>query len=137
MYRYQFRPLFGDVDAMEIVYYGNYLRFFEKGRAELMRSTGKPYSDLAQEGLHLPVTEANLRYRRGAGYDELIVVETTVAWIKAASLRFDYRIVRENDLDQAVELVTGFTTHACVDLNGKVQRLPPWVRESLSEHLAA
>lgn len=136
MHRYQFRPLFGDVDAMEIVYYGNYLRFFEKGRAELMRSTSKPYTALAQEGLHLPVTEANLRYRRGAGYDELLVVETTVAWIKAASLRFDYRIVRGNDPSQAVELVTGFTTHACVDLNGKVRRLPPWVRESLSEHLA-
>lgn len=85
MHRSQVRPLFGDVDAMNVVYYGNYLRFFELGRAELMRSTGRAYSDLAQEGMHLAVTETGVRYHRSALYDQLLTVEASVAWIKKAS----------------------------------------------------
>ena len=91
MHRCHVRPLFGDADPMNVVYYGNYLRYFELGRAELMRSTGRPYSDLADEGLHLPVTEAGLRYHRPALYDQLLTVEASLAWMKRASLRFNYR----------------------------------------------
>jgi acyl-CoA thioester hydrolase len=135
MHRLELRPLFGDVDVMNIVYYGNYLKFFEQGRAELMRDAGRPYAELADNGLHLPVTEAYLRYRKGARYDELIEVQTTVAWIKKASLRFDYKIVSNSNPSGGIELVTGYTTHACVDLDGKVKPLPAWVVEGLRQHL--
>lgn len=97
MHRSQVRPLFGDVDAMNVVYYGNYLRFFELGRAELMRSTGRAYSDLAQEGMHLAVTETGVRYHRSALYDQLLTVEASVAWIKKASLRFNYKVLGPED----------------------------------------
>ncbi|MBU1155996.1 MAG: acyl-CoA thioesterase [Proteobacteria bacterium] len=134
MHRSQVRPLFGDTDPMNVVYYGNYLRFFELGRAELMRSTGRPYSELADEGLHLPVTEAGLRYHRPALYDQLLTVEASVAWIKRASLRFNYRILGPGELALPL-LVTGFTVHGCVDGSGRIKPLPAWVAPLLKQHL--
>ncbi|MBU4564546.1 MAG: acyl-CoA thioesterase [Proteobacteria bacterium] len=134
MHRSQVRPLFGDADPMNVVYYGNYLRFFELGRAELMRSTGRPYSDLADEGLHLPVTEAGLRYHRPALYDQLLTVEASVAWIKRASLRFNYKIFGPGEQELSL-LVTGFTVHGCVDVSGRIKPLPAWVAPLLKQHL--
>lgn len=133
-HRCEVRPLFGDVDAMNVVYYGNYLRFFEKGRAELMRSTGKSYAELADEGMHLPVTEAGVRYKRPAFYDDELIIETTLAWLKKASLRFEYRILKGGEGAEA-ELVTGFTAHACVDKSGKVTPIPEWVGRALAKYL--
>lgn len=135
MHRSQVRPLFGDADPMNVVYYGNYLRFFELGRAELMRSTGRPYSELADEGLHLPVTEAGLRYHRPALYDQLLTVEASVAWIKRASLRFNYKVMGPGTEEDLPLLVTGYTVHGCVDASGKVKPLPPWVAPLLQTHL--
>lgn len=135
MHRAQVRPLFGDADPMNVVYYGNYLRFFELGRAELMRSTGRPYSELAEEGLHLPVTEAALRYHRPALYDQLLTVEASVAWIKKASLRFNYQILGPSEARELPLLVTGFTVHACVDGSGRIKPLPAWVAPLLEPHL--
>lgn len=135
MHRTELRPLFGDVDAMNVVYYGNYLRFFERGRAELMRAAGRPYSELAALGLHLAVTEASLRYRYPARYDELITVEACVAWVKKASCRFDYRVLGPDGDGGERELVTGFTVHGCVNGQGKVVALPPEAVEALKMHL--
>ena len=61
------RVIFGDTDAAGIVYYGNYLRWFEVGRAELMRRKGFSYLDTMERGVLLPVIEAGARYhaRRG------------------------------------------------------------------------
>jgi acyl-CoA thioester hydrolase len=135
MHRVELRPLFGDVDAMNVVYYGNYLRFFERGRAELMRAAGQPYSKMAAVGLHMPVIEAGLRYRYPARYDELITVEARVAWVKKASCRFDYRILGPDGDGGERELVTGFTAHGCVNGQGKVVALPSEAIEALKMHL--
>ncbi|MFH1059782.1 MAG: thioesterase family protein [Pseudomonadota bacterium] len=135
MHRTELRPLMADVDAMNVVYYGRYLRFFEAGRCELMRASGRPYAELEAAGMHLPVTEAGLRYRRPARYDDLIAVETSLAWLKRASLRFDYRIVLVDPAGPETELVTGFTEHGCITHQGKVVAMPAWAREALSRHL--
>ncbi len=118
------RVLYGDTDQMGIVYYANYLRYFEAGRGELLRAHGHHYRDVERAGFRLPVVEASLRYRKPAGYDDVLVVETSVVEAKGASVRFSYRVRRGDE-----ELVTGETRHACVDVNGRPTRLPP--------HLAA
>lgn len=133
-HRVEIRPLFGDVDAMNVVYYGNYLRFFELGRAELMRSGGGTYAALEAKGLHLPVSETGIKYLRPAHYDELLVVETEVAWLKKASLQFNYKVLRPNGHDDDL-IAKGFTAHGCVDDNGKIVRLPQWVTEIARSHL--
>ncbi|MBI5521127.1 MAG: acyl-CoA thioesterase [Desulfarculus sp.] len=135
MHRVEIRPLFADVDAMNVVYYGQYLRFFELGRAELMRASGRAYREMAEQGLHLPVTEAQVRYRRPIFYDDLIVIETGLAWLKRASLRFEYRLLRAADGGQEEEMASGHTVHGCVNLQGKVAPLPAWVAQCLTPHL--
>lgn len=122
------RVIYGDTDQMGVVYYANYLRWFEAGRNELIRAAGLRYRDFEERfGLRLPVTEASVSYRLPARYDDLLAVETSVAEIRRASARFEYRILRGADL-----LATGHTVHACVDLEGRVTRLPRELLDRLS-----
>ena len=68
------RVAFADTDAMGVVWHGNYLRWFEMARTELMRPTELPYPALVGRGIHLPVIEALVRYRKPARYDDLLIV---------------------------------------------------------------
>lgn len=102
------------------VYYANYLRYLEAGRNEFIRAKGIPYAQIERDfEIILPVAEVDVQYRASARYDDLIRVETRLGEMKRASLRFDYRILRGDEL-----LVTGKTLHACVDRAGRIRRLP-------------
>src|SRR5512139_2928815 len=121
MVRIEIRVIYGDTDQMGVVYYANYLRFFEAGRNELIRARGLTYREVEERfRLMLPVVEAQVAYKAPARYDDLVAVETSVAEVKRASARFAYRVLRGDDV-----LATGHTVHACVDLDGRVKRLPP------------
>src|SRR5512135_1298260 len=105
---------------MGVVYYANYLRFFEAGRNEYIRAHGLRYRDFEERlGLRLPVAEASVSYRSPARYADVEVVETSIAELRRASARFEYRILRGDEL-----LAAGHTVHACVDLDGRIRRLP-------------
>ena len=132
-HRLHLRPIYADLDAMDIVYYANYLRFFEQGRTELMRSTGFAYSQVEASGHSFPVTEAQVRYRNPARYDQLLYLDTWLAWIKKASLRFEYTLYRPEE-SGLTTLVTGFTVHGCVSHQGKVKPLPGWIKEALGQY---
>ena len=77
---------------MGVVYYANYLAYLESGRTGLLRDEGIPYSDMEARGLLLPVTECHCRYQGAARYDEEITVETTLAYVKKASIKINYRV---------------------------------------------
>ncbi len=120
MVRCEIRVIYGDTDQMGVVYYANYLRWFEAGRTEFLRAKGLSYSDFeAREKLILPVAEAGVSYLRPARYDDLVTIETSLASARRASARFEYTVRRGGDL-----LATGFTVHACVDGTGRIRRLP-------------
>lgn len=124
------RVIYGDSDQMGVVYYANYLRYFEAARNEFIRAKGLRYRDFEERyGLVLPVAEAHVNYRSPARYDDLLTVEATLAEARRASARFEYRIVRED----GELLATGHTVHACVDRDGKVQRMPAALVEALVE----
>ena len=135
-HRLSLRPIYADLDAMDVVYYANYFRFFEQGRTELMRGTGFPYALAEKQGLHFPVSEAGARYRDSARYDELLYLDTWVGWLRKVSLRFEYRLVRPQE-DKEVELVSGFTVHGCISHSGKIVPLPEWARQALTPFVAA
>jgi acyl-CoA thioester hydrolase len=120
MVRCELRVIYGDTDQMGVVYYANYLRWFEAGRTEFLRAKGLSYAEFeAREKLVLPVAEAGVSYLSPARYDDLVVVETSLALARRASARFTYEVRRGADL-----LATGFTVHACVDSTGRIRRLP-------------
>lgn len=121
MHRFALRVRYGDTDQMGWVYYGNYLRWFEIGRAEMMRSLGRSYRDVEEsDGVLLPVLDARCRYFHGARYDELVTIETGVLDVGRATLRFGYRILGEDGTRCAL----GYTQHCVVDRDAKPMRPP-------------
>jgi acyl-CoA thioester hydrolase len=127
-----YRVIYGDTDQMAVVYYANYLRWFEMGRTELLRQIGLPYSSIEEKGLFFPVTEVSCRYFKPARFDDEIIIETALTTLRRATLDFSYRISRKND---GLLLVEGWTRHACVDKKGEVTRIPPAMRTSLTAAL--
>ncbi len=124
----QVRVIYGDTDQMGIAYYANYLRWFEIGRNEFIRAKGLRYRDFEERfSLRLPVVEAQVSYRAPARYDDVLSVETRIADVKRASARFLYRLARDGE-----EIATGNTLHACVDLAGRIQRMPQELLARLS-----
>jgi acyl-CoA thioester hydrolase len=115
------RVIYGDTDQMGVVYYANYLRFFELGRLEYFRLRGGRVSDLEAAGFALPVTEVEAQYRASARYEDVVVVRARVTELRRASLRFEYEVSRERD---GALLCTGATVHACITRAGRPVRLP-------------
>jgi len=124
--RHEIRVIFGDTDQMGVVYYANYLRYFESARAAYWRGLGKSYKDLEAWNVALPVVEAHCNYKRPAYYEDLLEVETWVSELRGASLRFAYRIFRGETL-----LAEGNTRHAVTGSDGRPRALPPALRDAI------
>lgn len=92
----QYRVIYGDTDQMGVVYYGNYGRFYEMGRSEMIREMGFPYAELERKGVVMPVYSVEARYRQVITYDELITIETTVKEMPTARMNFHHRIFKED-----------------------------------------
>ena len=123
---HQLRVIFGDTDQMGVVYYANYLRYFESARADYWRQLGKSYKDLVAWDVALPVVEASCNYKRSAFYEDLLEIELWVSEMRAASLRFVYKVRRDGTL-----LAEGMTRHAVVGSDGKPKRLPPQLVDAI------
>ncbi len=143
MHRFELRVRYGDTDQMGWVYYGNYLRWFEIGRAEMMRSMGRTYRSLEEdENVLMPVLEARCRYFRGARYDEKVAIETGLLAQSRATIVFGYRVLGEDGMRCAI----GHTEHCCTNREAKLVRPPelllrmlaqaPRVDEALAAELA-
>ena len=124
--KHEIRVIFGDTDQMGVVYYANYLRYFESARAAYWRDLGKSYKDLVDWGVALPVVEAHCNYKRPAFYEDLLVVDTRVSELRGASLRFAYRVLRGDEL-----LAEGYTRHAVIGTDGRPKALPDALRSAI------
>lgn len=124
--KHELRVIFGDTDQMGVVYYGNYMRYFESARADYWRQLGKSYKDLVAWDVALPVIEAHCNYKKSAFYEDLLHIETWVSELRPASLRFSYKVWRESTL-----LADGHTRHAVVGSNGRPKAIPPQLRDAI------
>jgi acyl-CoA thioester hydrolase len=124
MFQARQRVIYGDTDQMGVVYYANYLRFFEAARNELFRAHGGTYRAFEEAGLMLPVVEVAVSYRAPARYDDVLLIETEISAASRVRLTFRYEVRRE---DEARVLCSGHTVHACVTKAGKPARLPEHV----------
>jgi acyl-CoA thioester hydrolase len=122
----EIRVRYAETDQMNVVYYANYLVWFEIGRVELLRSLGLAYSEMEIEHkLVLPVVEATCRYRAPARYDDEILIETRPAMLRGSVLKFAYRILRKNaDGADPRLLAEGETVHVVCDEKFNRQPLP-------------
>ena len=123
---HEIRVILGDTDQMGVVYYANYLRFFESARAAYWRDLGRSYKDLEAWGVAMPVIEAHCDYKRPAHYEDLLVVDIEVSQLRGASVRFSYRVLRGDTL-----IAQGYTRHAVIGTDGRPRALPEEMRAAI------
>jgi len=121
--KFSVRVIFGDTDQMGVVYYANYLRYFEGARADYWRALGRSYKDLEGWGVALPVVEAHCAYKKPARYEDLLEIDTELSEVRIASVRFVYSIYRGTEL-----LAEGWTRHAIVGTDGRARAMPDAMR---------
>ena len=91
----QYRVTYADTDMMGVVYDGNYARFLEIGRTEMIRDMGMSYLEMEENGTAMPVFSFESKYRNVIRYDELITIETTVRDLPLVRMEFHHRIFNE------------------------------------------
>ncbi|MDQ6675596.1 MAG: acyl-CoA thioesterase [Chloroflexota bacterium] len=124
------RVRYADTDAMGVVYYANYLAFFETGRVEAMRQIGADYAGVVSRGVHLAVVEASVRYRRPAYFDDVLLVAAHAEDLRRVRFTFRYHVVRETDQEL---IATGQSVHACVNATSlRPVQIPAWLRHELN-----
>ncbi|GAB5465981.1 MAG: thioesterase family protein [Candidatus Kapaibacteriales bacterium] len=112
------------------MYNGNYLRLFEIGRTELMRSFGMPYSDVEAKGYQLPLLEANIQFYSPARYDDIIVIESKYTKnLDTAKHSFEYELTCNS-----TKIASGRTSHIFVKSESfKPCRTPKFFREKFAK----
>ena len=120
------RVRYSETDQMGTYYNSRVLEWFECGRTEACRATGKPYTEWEQSGVMLPLTEAHVHYQGKARYDDRLKISTTVTMAGRARMRFDVAI---ENADTGEPICRGHTIHAVTDPTGKPIRPPAWMRQ--------
>jgi len=116
------RVRYSETDKMGIVYYANYLIWFEIGRTEFCRARGFAYRDMEEnDDAFLVVAETYCRYKAPAYYDDELVIRTHITELRRRSLRFGYEIVRAAD---GLIIAEGETGHVVTDSTGRVRSFP-------------
>ncbi len=129
----QLRVRYAETDAAGVVYYANYLTYFEVARVELLRELGLPITEVEARGVLLPVVEAHLKYIRPAHLDDLLEIALGIRSVGPASFVCDYEITRDGLL-----LIAGWTRLAvCERDSGSAAPMPPWLRELFERAPAA
>jgi acyl-CoA thioester hydrolase len=114
------RIYYEDTDCGGVVYYANYLKYFERARTRYLEARGLSVAGLMNEGTVFVVVHAEVDYRSPARYGDILVIDTVVAEKSAASFTFQH-IVKEKVSGRVV--VEGSARLAATDANGKVKRL--------------
>lgn len=118
------RVRYQETDAQGRVHHANYLTYFEQGRVEMLRAAGYDYQRMEkEEDLLLVVAEVNCQYFQPANNDDLLRLRTRTHSAKGARVVHDYELFRDDLL-----LAQCRTVLACVDRQGRVRRLPNWLR---------
>ena len=120
------RVRYAETDKMGVVYYANYLVWFEVARTDLLRSLGWSYREMELAGISLPVIEAHCDYVKPARYDDEIEIQTEGRMLSPVRMEFQYQVFKKAD---QILAATGKTVHAALDTTGRPCRLPQRVRE--------
>ena len=124
-----YRVPYADTDQMSVVYYANYLEYFERSRTEMLRDAGLPYSELEKQGYFLPVAEATCKYRASATYDNLLTFRSYFVEARGVRLTIATEVWNEDKL-----LVEGSVVLACVGANKRPVRVPQFMIDACKSY---
>lgn len=121
-YRCTNRILYADTDRSGVVYHANYLRYFEYGRASLMRDAAYPYKEIEDSGFVYPIIELGMQFFEPLHYDDPMQIHTRPAELERVKLRFDYVITHA---ESGAIVCKGFTKHCALNASGKPVAVDP------------
>lgn len=121
-HREPFRVLYADTDKAGAVYHANYLKYFEIGRAGLIRASGRTYKEIEALGLFHPIVDLAVQFESYAEYDDLLSVYARPREIAPVKFGYDYLV--RNDKSECL-LARGHTIHCCIDAARKVLPIDP------------
>ena len=119
MFSIEVRVRYKECDPMGFVHHSNYLTYMEMGRTEMLRASGGRYRVMEEAGQFVVVVRSDVRYRKPARYDDVLVITTEVAKITAAKIVHHYTIRRDETI-----MVEADITLAVIDRDGRLQRVP-------------
>ena len=122
------RVNYSETDQMGFVYHANYLVWLDMARTEHLRSTGVTYKDMEERGVFLAVTEARIRYRQAARYDDLVRIRCWVRDLASRRVVFGYAVERAGTGEL---LATAETALIALDRQRALSRVPADVTERL------
>ncbi len=125
---------FSETDAMGIVHHATYVIWCEAGRVAWMEAVGMPYAEVAAGGNHLAVTGLHLEYRAPVRFGDRVRIVTWVTAVRSRQVTFGYEV--RNAADDTL-LATAVSEHICVDLAGRMAKLPAAVMERMQQGAAA
>lgn len=117
-------PRYCETDQAGVVHHTVYPIWFEMGRTELLRENGVAYKKLEQAGIYFVVADLSVKYRRPALYDEKLDLTTTASKVTAARVEHTYQL---KNAKTKILLAEGSSILACVNKNGKPQRIPEFM----------
>jgi len=112
---------FAETDLMGVVHHSSYVVWFEAGRVAWMEAAGMPYAEVAGAGHHFAVTGIQVEYRAAARFGDVVRVITRLTRLRSRQVAFGYE-VRNAFTDE--RLATGSSEHICVDLDGRMAKVP-------------
>jgi acyl-CoA thioester hydrolase len=121
-HRCELRTLYVDTDRSQVVYHSNYLRYFEYGRASLMRDAAYPYREIEESGFIYPIIKVDVDYYRPLYYDEAMYIHTRPSTMERVRLQFDYVITHVETGDI---VVIGLTRHCATNASGTPVEVDP------------
>ncbi len=120
--RTEVKVRFGEVDSMDIVWHGNYVKYIEEGRESFGKKYGISYLDIYSNNVMAPVVNMNVDFKKQVKYGDKLIVETEFIETPAAKIKFDFRIYRKSDNEL---VATAQSTQVFIDLNHEMLLYPP------------
>jgi acyl-CoA thioester hydrolase len=118
----EFRVRYYETDAQGFVHHANYFQYFEMARVEQLRALGHDYADLERAGILLVVNKIACKYHRPCKFGDTLRLAIRTVRARGARIDHEYRLLRGNEL-----LAEAESTLACIDREGRVQRLPEYL----------
>ncbi len=126
---FTYRVIYQDTDAEGVVYYANYLGYFERGRTELLRQKGLNLKEIkAHAGIVFAISNVNCDYKAPALYDDELEITTEICETSAVRIVFKQEVYRGKQL-----LVSALVTACSIDLKSfRPVRIPAEIIKQLS-----
>ena len=123
------RVNYSETDQMGVVYHARYLVWLDMARTEHIRYTGMSYRDIEARGILLAVSEARVRYRRPARYDDLVRLRCWIREVGSRRVTFGYTV---DHAERGTLLATAETALVSLDRSHQVARMPDDILDRLS-----